>query len=40
MTTFIAENGCPAYFRYSGMLLYNKEEKDLRQACLDAMEEI
>ena len=37
MTTFIAENGCPAYFRYSGMLLYNKEENELRKACLEAV---
>ena len=32
MTTFIAENGCPAYFQYSEMLLYNKEEKNLQKA--------
>lgn len=31
MTTFIAENGCPAYFQYSEMLLYNKEEKNLQK---------
>lgn len=31
MTTFIAENGCPAYFQYSEMLLYNKEEKIYRK---------
>lgn len=40
MTDFIAENGCPAYFRHSGMLLYNREERELRQACMEAMEEL
>ena len=40
LITFIAENGCPAYFQYSGMLLYNKEEKDLRKACLEAVQKI
>ena len=40
MTDFIAENGCPAYFRHSGMLIYNREEKELRQACMEAMEEL
>ena len=27
MTSFIAGNGCPAYFEHSEMLLYNKERK-------------
>lgn len=40
MTSFIAENGCPAYFQYSEMLLCNKEERDLRKACLEAVREI
>lgn len=40
LITFIVENGCPAYFQYSGMLLYNKEEKDLRKACLEAVQKI
>ena len=40
MTSFIAENGCPAYFQYSEMLLCNKEERDLRKACLEAVWEI
>ena len=40
LITFIAENGCLAYFQYSGMLLYNKEEKDLRKACLKAVQKI
>lgn len=40
VTAFIAENGCPAYFHYSGMLLYNKEEKSLQKACLKAMQEM
>ena len=33
MTSFIAGNGCPAYFEHSEMLLYNKEENELRKAC-------
>ena len=40
MTSFIAENGCRAYFEYSQMLLYNKEEKDLQKACLEAVWDI
>ena len=40
MTTFIAENGCPAYFQYSEMLLYNKEEKNLQKACAEAIQAI
>ena len=36
MTSFIAGNGCPAYFEHSEMLLYNKEENELRKACLEA----
>ena len=40
ISTFIAENGCPAYFQYSGMLLYKKEERDLRKACLEAVQGI
>ena len=32
MTSFIAGNGCPAYFEHSEMLLYN----ELRKACLEA----
>lgn len=40
ITSFIAENGCPAYFRHSGMLLYNKEEKELRRACMEAVKEL
>ena len=39
MTSFIAQNGCPAYFQYSGMLLYNKEEKELQHACMDILGE-
>ena len=39
MTDFIAENGCPTYFRHSGMLLYNREERELRQACMEAVKE-
>ena len=37
MTSFIAGNGCPAYFEHSEMLLYNKEENELRKACLEAV---
>ena len=33
MTDFIAQNGCPSYFRYSRMLLGRQEEKELMQAC-------
>ena len=39
MTSFIAGNGCPAYFEHSEMLLYNKEENELRKACLEAVHE-
>ena len=37
MTSFISGNGCPVYFEYSEMLLYNKEENELRKACLEAV---
>ena len=39
MTSFIAGNGCPAYFEHSEMLLYNKEENELRKACLEVVHE-
>ena len=37
MTSFIAGNGCPAYFEHNEMLLYNKEENELRKACLEVV---
>lgn len=37
MVHFIEENGCPEYFRYSRMLLQDKEEKELRKACLQEL---
>lgn len=37
MIHFIGENGCPAYFRYSRMLLQDKQEKELQKACLQEL---
>ena len=40
MTTFIAENGCPAYFQYSEMLYIIKKKKNLQKACAEAIQAI